>query len=93
MLYMYVFSIMILHSYIHACTYSYTSPVCSQGHENCFYHGEVVEEPEWTVVLSTCLGLRYMCITNCILPTQKKLIGELGQFCHVKSLGKKFCHT
>jgi hypothetical protein len=29
------------------------------GHRNCFYHGEVVEEPGWTAVLSTCLGLRY----------------------------------
>jgi hypothetical protein len=28
-------------------------------HDHCFYHGKVTGEPEWTVVLSTCLGLRY----------------------------------
>ncbi|CAI8051412.1 Disintegrin and metalloproteinase domain-containing protein 33 [Geodia barretti] len=27
-------------------------------HDHCFYHGKVTGEPEWTVVFSTCLGLR-----------------------------------
>ena len=30
-----------------------------QGHKSCFYQGHVLEQPGWTVTMSTCRGLRY----------------------------------
>ena len=30
-----------------------------QGKKNCYYHGKVREHPDWTVVISTCFGVRY----------------------------------
>ena len=30
-----------------------------QGKENCYYHGRVEEHPDWSVVISTCFGIRY----------------------------------
>ena len=26
---------------------------------NCFYHGQVLDHPEWKVVMDSCQGLRY----------------------------------
>ena len=30
-----------------------------QGKENCYYQGRVEEHPDWSVVISTCFGIRY----------------------------------
>ena len=30
-----------------------------QGKENCYYQGRVEEHPDWSVVISTCYGIRY----------------------------------
>ena len=33
--------------------------VALKGKENCYYHGRVEEHPDWSVVISTCFGIRY----------------------------------
>ena len=39
-----------------------------QGKENCYYHGKVEEHPDWSVVISTCFGIRYICTTCSVVP-------------------------
>ena len=39
-----------------------------QGKENCYYHGKVEEHPDWSVVISTCFGIRYIRTTCSVVP-------------------------
>lgn len=40
-----------------------------QDQVNCFYHGQVLEHPEWKVAMDSCQGLRYIIAMESIILT------------------------